>query len=443
VSQDATTLLFGLEGLAVREVVRDEAGDRVLHAVTDDPSAAACPVCGVFSERVRQRRVTRPRDVRFGEEPLAIRWHKVQYACDEAPCPRRAFTESTRELPPRARLTGRLRRAAGRMVDAGASVSAACLEHRMAWPAGHRSYVGVVDARSAAAQSELPAVTVLGIDETRRGRPTWELDPTTGRWVGLERFETNLVCLGDGFGGGAGLLAQVAGRASATVVEWLEAQPEEWRAGITVVAMDPAATYRKAVREALPHARIVVDHFHLVRLGNQMVTEVRQRTTRANRGRRGTSRDPEWVSRRRLLTAAEHLRPETQARLWSTMLTADPTLQLVAAWIAKEELRSLMAVARRDGLTRPYEIRAALQRFYGWCAESGTPEVERLAATIEAWWPETLGFLETGITNAATEGTNRLIKHAGRVACGFRNLENQRRRVASAAARHPRQAAAA
>lgn len=35
------------------------------------------------------------------------------------------------------------------------------------------------------------------------------------------------------------------------------------------------------------------------------------------------------------------------------------------------------------------------------------PELERLAGTIEAWRPEVLGFLQTGVTNAATEATNR------------------------------------
>ena len=41
-----------------------------------------------------------------------------------------------------------------------------------------------------------------------------------------------------------------------------------------IVAMDPSATYRSAVREALPNALIVADHFHLVALGNKAVTEV-------------------------------------------------------------------------------------------------------------------------------------------------------------------------
>jgi len=65
--------------------------------------------------------------------------------------------------------------------------------------------------------------------------------------------------------------------------------------------------------------------------------------------------------------------------------------------------------------------------------------VQRLANTVQAWWPEILGFLETGITNAATEGTNHLIKDAARVAFGFRNLDNQRRRVRWACTHRQRQ----
>ena len=52
-----------------------------------------------------------------------------------------------------------------------------------------------------------------------------------------------------------------------------------------------------------------------------------------------------------------------------------------------------------------------------------------LAETIETWWPAVLVFLQTGLTNARTEGTNRLIKHVKRTACGFTNRDNYRRRV--------------
>ena len=45
-------------------------------------------------------------------------------------------------------------------------------------------------------------------------------------------------------------------------------------------AIDPSAPYAAALRRTLPHARIVLDHFHLVMLGNQVVTDVRQRALR-------------------------------------------------------------------------------------------------------------------------------------------------------------------
>jgi transposase len=74
-------------------------GTRVVHVLTDDQTAAACPGCGVLSSLVRQRRTTRPRDLPYGEEGLRVRWHKVQYACREALCGRKAFTEQTAEVP--------------------------------------------------------------------------------------------------------------------------------------------------------------------------------------------------------------------------------------------------------------------------------------------------------------------------------------------------------
>ena len=57
------------------------------------------------------------------------------------------------------------------------------------------------------------------------------------------------------------------------------------------------------------------------------------------------------------------------------------------------------------------------------------PETTRLATTIATWWPAILVAIETGTTNARTEGYNRLIKQTKRVACGFRNMDNYQRRI--------------
>ena len=196
--ENGTTILFGLPGVAVQRVerTRDEQGVavRLVHVVTTASSAAGCPECGVVSVSVKQRRTTRPRDLPYGEEPLAVRWRKRQCRCREQACPRKAFTESITEIPARARLTGRLCRQAARQVASGRSVSAVAAELGVSWPVAHRHFAAHADAVLA---EPGPAV-VLGIDETRRGRPKWVTDDS-GAWQRTERFETTFADLsGDG-----------------------------------------------------------------------------------------------------------------------------------------------------------------------------------------------------------------------------------------------------
>jgi transposase len=160
-------------------------------------------------------------------------------------------------------------------------------------------------------------------------------DAETGRWVRTERFETNFT---DASGTGR-LLGQVAGRTGKAVTGWLDDRGQAWKDQVRFVAIDPCAIYRSAVEHALHHAVIVVDHFHLVRPANQAVTRVRQRVTRQVLGRRGTTRDPAWANRRRLLRARERLTSEQFTRMRDEIQTQEATGELLAAWIAKEELR--------------------------------------------------------------------------------------------------------
>jgi transposase len=169
----------------------------------------------------------------------------------------------------------------------------------MSWPIGHAAFVAHADAQL----PEPPPVRVLGIDETRRGRPVWR-QRADGTWRATERFETNFVDLA----GGHGLLGQTAGRTKKAVTAWLAARGTAWTSQVRIVAMDPCASYRAAVEQALPQATIVADHFHLVRLANQVVTDMRRRVTWDTHGRRGGRSDRAWAARR---AAA---RPRTSVR---------------------------------------------------------------------------------------------------------------------------------
>jgi hypothetical protein len=55
---DATTVLFGLPGARVERVERRADGTRVVDVVTDEPTAVACPSCGMVSRSVKDRVVT-------------------------------------------------------------------------------------------------------------------------------------------------------------------------------------------------------------------------------------------------------------------------------------------------------------------------------------------------------------------------------------------------
>ena len=221
----------------------------------------------------------------------------------------------------------------------------------------------------------------------------------------------------------------------------MKPRDEQWRAGIKFVAVDMSATYTKAVREALPHARLIVDRFHLVKRANEMLDAVRGRT-RLRRGRprlrRGRKCDPEWINRRRLLRAAERLTDEQRHTLFEKLTSADPNGDIAAAWIAKELLRDVLACSARGGLR--YEIPAALYAFYAFCPACSVPDIRQLDETISNWQEPMIPAIQTGLSTARSEGFNRIVKHVGRIAFGFRTPENQRRRVRWACTRQTRRA---
>jgi hypothetical protein len=78
---------------------------------------------------------------------------------------------------------------------------------------------------------------------------------------------------------------------------------------------------------------------------------------------------------------------------------------------AKELLRELLACTTTGGMR--YDVSAALYRFYAFCAATTVPEIHDLAETIETWQAPTILAITTGLSNARSEGYNRIIKHVG------------------------------
>jgi transposase len=148
---DPASVLFNLPEYDVVGVSRDADGHRTV-VITTSVVEAACPACGVLTSRVHQRTRQRIRDVPF-DGLISVVWVKKRWRCGELSCVRSTFTEHTDQVPPRARLTTRLRvavvRAAAEEVRAVDRVAG---EYGLSWPTLMRQL--------SAAMAALVAVTV-------------------------------------------------------------------------------------------------------------------------------------------------------------------------------------------------------------------------------------------------------------------------------------------
>lgn len=238
-------------------------------------------------------------------------------------------------------------------------------------------------------------------------------------------------------------MGQVSGRRRRSVIDWLNQRSQAFRDAIQVVALDPSAPYASAVRAVLPHARVAVDPFHLVLLANKTVTAVRQRVTGDQLDRCGRAADPVWAHRRLLRRGRQRLSEAAFARMWNGCMDADPA-RADPGRLDRQRGTARPLLALAGGTATRHEIAHRHHRFFTWCATfAHIPEIATLAQTIDPWWPETLCAIQTGITNAGTEGVNRLIKQVKRSACGFRNRDHYRDRVRLHTIRRGRPAPAA
>ena len=239
-NDDTATLLLGLDGVAVAGVEPDPDGQLALALVTSREDARRCPSCGIRPARSLGLVTTHPRDLPLAGRPTVLRWTKRRWRCANTECERASFTESVPAIPPRSRLTGRLRAAVGAAVaDQGRTVIQAARDHEVSWPVAHAAFA---EHARGALPAETPPVVDLGIDETRRGKPRFRLIGTDQGDVWEVVADTWHIGFTD-LTGGAGLLGQVEGRTAASVSGWIEAQTPAWRSAVETVAIDMCTVF--------------------------------------------------------------------------------------------------------------------------------------------------------------------------------------------------------
>ncbi len=403
--------LLGIRGMRVLAVF-EFADER--HVYVDTTATRVfCRGCG---QRARSggRHVVEVRDLPAAGKATRLVWHKREWRCRDC---RTSWRETHPEVPPRAGWTDRARREAARRVGQdGAPVAPVARTFGVGWQtvmrAVHDLAAETFDAQGLyTVQSRI--CLALGVDEKVMNRAGH------GR---RRRYVTVLVNLATGRP-----IDIVEGRSKRVLKAWLAAQTQAWHAAVRIVALDPAAPYRAALTDptvGLHNATLVVDRFHIAKLANAAVDDVRRRVQQETTGHRGRAGDPLYGIRRLLLMSAHRLDARGAARLDAGLATGDPYDEVTCAWAAAQLLR--------DVYTAPdlFAARLALERFFDWAADVDVAEVTRLAGTVDRWRHEVLAYFTTGRSSSGpVEAVNGEIEQVDRAARGFRNVHNYRTRM--------------
>jgi transposase len=413
-----------------------QAGDEwaavdVLTAPERAEAARCCPDCGTRAA-VKENVTTTPRDVYLGDRQILLRWRKRRWECQNQDCERKTFTESLPAVPPRARLTSRLRTRLGQAVgDDLMPAAATARRYGVSDRTAARAFTAYAGTQLADLDEQQEPVEAAGIDEFRRGAPASAADPDTGEMTQTRsEWLTHLVDLG---GGGSLGLAQ--GRTAEAEKDLLADHAGRLR----YLAMDLSATYPSGAPAGLT---LIADAFHLVKLANRKIDQAFRRLgyrTEHPHEELGLPRPLHYMLRYNI----ENLSQDHLATIIGVLDGDADGQHIAAAWIAKEHLRDLLALrATRTHVTpAPSAVRDKLASFYLWCADHhDIPEVKSLAETISKWQQPIIDAVLTGYSNVKAEAHNRTAKMVARTARGFANPGNQARRVRMATTRAARQA---
>ena len=348
----------------------------------------------------------------FGR-PVRLRWRKRRWTCPNPDCTIRSFIEQDPTIgPQRALLTSRAARWVTIQVGGrGRSVDEVAAELGCDWHTVNNEVGRWGEALLGADTDRIGEVGAVGIDKKRcwggkaGGAPRFGA-PLSSTWEATSRFDI------------------VGGRTADSAASWFRSQPPEWLDGIRWAVLDMSGPYRKAYNRVLPNAVQVADPFHVIRLANQRLDEVRRRVQNETLGHRGRKDDPLYRIRRLLTAAHERISDRGQVRLRGLLDAGDPYGEVRTAWHAKETVRGIYGID-----TPVLALRYTLQLADDLQHESCPPEINKLGRTIARWTPQITNWHISKVTNGPTEALNNLIKRIKRAAFGLPNFANYRIRT--------------
>jgi len=183
------------------------------------------------------------------------------------------------------------------------------------------------------------------------------------------------------------------------------------KARIRAVCTDMASGYMAAVKEHLPEADLVLDHFHLVKYLNDKLSEIRRQQYRiACEGGKRLLKGTRWL----LLTSRGNLKENCISALDDALRYNQP---LYIAYYLKEELASLWSLKTR------HEASRHLDNWLIKAENSGVKVLENTAKWLIRMKEYILNWFKWPLTSAKLEAFNGKIRRLLKNTCGLRDQE--------------------
>lgn len=232
----------------------------------------------------------------------------------------------------------------------------------------------------ARAQSDFSEVSQVGVDETaaRRGH-----DYVT-TFVDLEEKKTIFV---------------TEGKSNQTVVEFAKdlALHGGDAKNIKNVSCDMSPAFIKGIEENLPNAEIVFDKFHIIKIINEAVDDVRKEEVKTN----PLLKDSKYV----FLKNQDNYTEKQKAKYEEIKLS-------------QQNIKTFKAMRIREAFqqiymnTNPQEFESLLWQWYFWATHCRIPQIREVARTIRKHWTGIINWAKNNINNGILEGFNSLFQAA-------------------------------
>lgn len=191
-----------------------------------------------------------------------------------------------------------------------------------------------------------------------------------------------------------------------------EALSKGQKARIQTACCDMSQAYIGAIGDHCPHAKLVLDRFHIVKALNDAVDEVRKEQWReASQADRKALKGLRWLLYRHSSTRS---RVDTR-----TLKALDKhNRRIYRAWrLMKEEFEhfwTFKAPWAAERFLKPWTKSALLSRL---------EPMRNFVKTLRQHQSAVVAFIDTGVTNAIAEGLNRIVKIVKNRASGYHNLD--------------------